>query len=237
MKRKIFTISFIALSALCTMAKMPKDVLDHLGFNLGVGTDGISVEASTPLSRFVQMRAGVSIMPGIKFNTEADAYYYDKGYEHYTEVDLSASLSRVQGKILFNVYPAPKVPFYVAVGAFFGGNDLLKINGYSPELAETGGIVQIGDYEFEVPDGYVRGGIRVKSFRPYVGIGWGRAVPQHRVNFSLDLGVQFHGKPSLYSNTGDVDVSEFTDDDTIQKILDYAKFYPTLTFRLGFRAF
>lgn len=236
MKRQVILMSCIALTALCTMAKMPKDVLDHLGFNIGVGTTGISVEASTPLSRFVQMRAGVSIMPGVKFTTETDAYYYKDGREYYTEVDLSASLARVQGKLLFNVYPAPKVPFYVAVGAYFGGNDLIKITGYSPELAATGGTVQVGDYEFEVPDGHVRGGVKVKGFRPYVGIGWGRAVPKRRVNFSLDLGVQFHGKPSLYSNTGEVDVSEFTDDDTIQKILDYAKVYPTLTFRLGFRA-
>lgn len=236
MKRKLIAIACMALTALCASAKMPVDVLDHLGINLGVGTTGISIEASTPLSRFVQMRAGVSIMPKVKFTTETDAYYYEDGLEYYTEVDLDANLARVQGQILFNVYPAPTVPFYVAVGAYFGGNDLIKITGYSPELAATGGTVQVGDYEFEVPDGYVRGGVGVKGFRPYVGIGYGRAIPKSRVNFSFDLGIQFHGKPSIYTNTGKVDISEFTDDDIFQTIIDYAKFYPTLTFRLGFRA-
>ena len=36
-------------------------------------------------------------------------------------------------------------------------------------------------------------------FRPYLGFGFGRAVPgARRLNVQLDLGVQFWGKPRLY---------------------------------------
>lgn len=235
--KKFLVSAVLAVTSLAASAGLPAGIFDHVGVGLGVGTTGIQIEAATPITRWVQMRAGVAIMPGIKFNTEVDGYYYHSGTEYDTTVDLSASLGRTQGLIIFNVYPIPTVPFYVAAGAYFGGSSLIKITGYSPELEKYGGTVQVGDYEIDVPDGYVKGGLKVSGFRPYLGIGWGRAVPGKLINFSMDLGVQFHGTPKLYSNNGDIDLSEVTDDDTIQKIINKVTVYPTLTFRLGFRAY
>lgn len=238
---KRFFLSALAVVVVMTAsAVLPKNIFDHVGLNLGVGTNGISIEASTPITSYVQMRAGASFMPGITFNADADVNYTVAGMERTSEATLKGDLGRAQGQVIFNVYPAPKVPFYIAVGAYFGGSSLLKITGHCDDLVgmSENGSVTIGDYTIPVDEqGNVSGGIKVNGFRPYLGIGWGRAVPSKRVNFSVDLGVQIHGKPKLYTDFGEIDVTEVMDDNTFNKIMDKVTVYPTLTFRLGFRAY
>lgn len=242
MKKFLMAVA-VAVTSLAASAGLPGDMFNHVGVGVGVGTTGISVEASTPITRWVQMRAGVAIMPGIKFHADADMDLeplYNNLYSEilHSEIELTGDLGRTQGYVIFNVYPIPKVGLYVALGAYFGGNKLVKITGYSPELASHGGSVTIGDYVIPAnTNGEVSGGIKVNGFRPYVGIGWGKAVPSRRINFGIDLGVQIHGKPSLYTDYGELDLSEVTDDDTFQKIMDKVRVYPTLTFKLGFRAY
>ncbi len=58
------TLSFLVvlLTTLSSWAISP-DVFNHLGAGVGVGTTGITFELATPITSFVQMRAGVSYMP------------------------------------------------------------------------------------------------------------------------------------------------------------------------------
>lgn len=207
---------------------------------MGVGTNGISIEVATPITDWVQMRAGVSFMPGITFNSDADVSYTAAGLQRTSSIDLKGDLGRTQGQVIFNVYPlTTRIPVYVALGAYFGGRDLVKITGHSDELeAAGGGNVVIGDCTIPVDShGNVDGGLHVNPFRPYVGLGWGKAIPGKLLNFSVDLGVQIHGTPELYTKSGTINTADIDDDNTFNKIRDKLKVYPTLTFRLGFRAF
>ena len=237
--KKFFVSAVVALIAATATSGNPLGIFNHLGVGVGAGTNCISIEAATPITSFIQMRAGVSIMPGITFKSDADVNYTVEGLQRQSSVDLKGDLGRVQGQVIFNVYPAPVVPFYIAVGAYFGGSDLIKITGHSDEMQQAGGgDVVIGDYTIPVDrNGNVDGGLKVKSFRPYVGIGWGRAIPGKLLNYSMDLGVQIHGKPELYTKYGTIETSDIDDNNTFNKIIDKVKVYPTLTFRLGFRAF
>lgn len=187
------------------------------------------------------MRAGVSIMPGIKFGVhDIDVNYTSPlNTQESTTVDLDGNLKRVQGQVIFNVYPIPMKSLYVAVGAYFGGSTIVDIKGSSPALAGMNGAeVEIGDYTLPVDnEGNVNGGIKVNGFRPYFGLGWGRAVPGKLVNFEVELGVQIHGTPKLYTDSGEIGVSTDFGDDTFQKIMDKVKVYPNLAFRVNFRAY
>ena len=105
---------FVNAAETCCQAPAPvpgaKSVLgicNHLGVGLGVGTNGISVEAATPLTRFVSVRAGVHFMPNIKYSTDVDATYYVNDQEHYTDVDVDCGIGRTQGSLIFNIYPLP----------------------------------------------------------------------------------------------------------------------------------
>lgn len=219
----------------------PNGVFNHLGFRAGVGTTGVVLEAATPITRFVQLRAGVSFMPSIKIDAEVGVSYANShGYSDWEDADIKADLKRFQGQVLFDIYPFRKGAFHVTVGAYFGGHKALAIQGHHADLAShsANGVIIIGDNTIPVnKDGYVNGGIKVNKFRPYVGLGWGRAIPNHRVNFGIDLGVQIHGKPSLYTEFGEIGHTPETDNNTLNKIMDKVKVYPTLTFSLGFRAF
>ncbi|MDE6265783.1 MAG: hypothetical protein K2M07_00335 [Muribaculaceae bacterium] len=217
------------------------DIFNHLSVGAGVGTNGVSIEVASPLTPWVQVRAGVSIMPDITFNTDTDVdYTRPDGSYASTEIDLKGGLGRTQGSLIFNAYPVPKIPVYVAVGAYFGGNNLLKLTGHSDDLRNLkDASIEVGDYNIPVDkDGNVRGGLRVNSFRPYFGIGWGRAVPKKRVNFSMDLGIQIEGTPKVYSESGDIEQLEnFDYDNDYQKVINNLKIYPVLTFRISGRIF
>lgn len=239
--KKFFTLAMLGLATLSASAIGP-DIFNKLGAGVGVGTTGVTFEVATPITSFVQMRAGLSWMPGITFNADADFTYWapdaTTGVEREYDgtVQLKGDLGRVQGEIIFNVYPVPKVPFYVAAGAYFGGNKLLKITGHSEDLKNAGEAI-IGDYKIPADgNGDIKGGFKVNGFRPYLGLGWGRMIPGKLVNFSCELGVQFEGKPKLYTDYGEIDQSLVEDDNTFEKISNALKVYPTLTFRINFRA-
>ena len=218
-------------------------IFNHLGIGAGVGTTGISVEAATPITRWVSLRAGVHFMPNIKFNTDVDAYYSNtvngQLVEGQTTIDVDCSLGRTQGSVIFNFYPIPVGSFFIAAGAYFSGDKLIKIKGHSDEFAGAAGSIEVGDYNIPVDkDGNVRGGLKVKGFRPYVGIGWGRAIPKHLLNFNVELGAQFQGKPQVYSESGDLE--EFAnnrEENDFHDVIKYLKVYPTLTFRLTGKIF
>ena len=249
MKHLIAKLLLVASMIFALSGNAQAQFFDHLGANVQVGTNGITIEAVSNITQFVNIRAGVDFIPGIKFNADADFEFYDHfgntgNYEG--TMDLQGNLGRTQGHVIFNVYPVPKVPFYVAVGAYFGGNKLVKISGHSDEIKEqydtwgdqmSGGVI-IGNYNVPVNEnGDAKGGIKVNGFRPYLGIGWGRTLPNKLVNFGIELGVQIQGKPKVYTDYGQLDTSEIEDDNTYQKIINNLKVYPVLSFRLGFKAF
>ena len=65
--------------------------------------------------------------------------------------------------------------------------------------------LKLGDYRVTTDEkGYAHADVKVNSFKPYLGIGFGRAIPQkNRVSVACDLGVQFWGKPGLGAKTKD----------------------------------
>ncbi|MBD5224738.1 MAG: hypothetical protein HDS68_02055 [Bacteroidales bacterium] len=221
------------------------NIFNHLGVGVHAGTSGIGFEAGTTVTDFVELRAGFSIMPGFGFHTESEIEYdnyYSGDYGFNNEVTLDASFKRVQGSVIFNIYPGgKKFPLFIAAGAYFGGSDLVKIKGHvDPEMLDfrNNPYVQIGDYQIDFDDnGNIEGTIRVNKFRPYLGIGTGHFIPKRRVNFSWELGVQFHGKPSIYANGEKLMLSDISEDDSFQKIMDKITIWPVLKFTISGRIF
>lgn len=247
MKKSMFKalLAAVAMSTALSAQAIGPDVFNHLGVNAQVGTNGITLEAATKLTRFVDVRAGVDMMPGFKIKSDAEytveSMHLDNlGYSgpaYGGTIDLEGSMKRTQGHILFNVYPIPGASLFVVAGGYFGGNKLLKISGHADISQYQNAGVLIGDWRLPVDkDGNVNGGLKVNSFRPYLGLGFGRAVPNHLLNFGFELGVQIQGKPKVYSEDGDVDTSVLEDDNTYNKIMKYLKVYPTISFKLQFRA-
>lgn len=230
-----------------THAQTDSYLFNHLGVGVHAATTGFGIEVATPITRFVTARAGVSFMPGFSFNTDFDGTYQSTidgtPYEGYFNMDVNASIKRAQGSLIFNVYPAPRFSsFFVAVGAYFGGARIVGLHGHSDELVELAAhqsYIDLGDYRLPVDrNGNVTASLRSGAFRPYVGLGFQRPVPYKRLNFGVELGVQYMGHMKVYNGESEIEPSAVIDsDDTWQKVIDKAVVYPVLKFTLSGKIF
>jgi hypothetical protein len=245
---------------------------NHLAAGITLGTDGIGVEVAAPLTYQFSVRAGFEFMPKFKYkkteNLGKDPAFVN--YPNDQEIDLEGKVNLFQGKLLFDYYPFAKSSFHLTAGAYFGSSDVVKVtnrnNFVEPSQWGTAGL-QLGkgdgvyDKYTAVTDdhGNLDIKMRVNGFRPYLGVGFGRAIPsKHRVGVQFDLGVQFWGKPKVMghlmyfdSNEGDfvtryedVNTNRITNmKDDYQDIKDMIQdvkkiyVYPVLNIRINGRIF
>lgn len=186
-------------------------------------------------------------------------------------MDVEGKLTNTTFHFLVDVYPFKTSSFHATVGFYAGGKELVSVYnkdaGFLKPITQWNDAVlgktslpeeaqqyvqgqsmigaELGDY-FIAPDpadnGDVKATIEVNSFRPYLGIGFGRAVPRNaRFGCQFDLGVQFWGTPKVYAPTyekGKYLRQQLTDDHAggdggdIIKIISQIPVYPTLNFRL-----
>ncbi len=222
------------------MAQKEPKLFNRLSIGVGASTMGIGIDAATTLNRHFMLRAGVDILPGISFNGDVDVDV--AGAQQYnSEVNLKGDLGRTQGNLLLNYYPFKKSSFFITAGAFFGGSKLISVTGHSQELqdlynqyGDMAGII-IGEYKLPIDkNGNVGGGIEVSNFRPYVGLGFGRIVSDKSFSVMLEMGVQFHNNPKVYTDNGDLNtlLSTTDVDDEYTKIMDKLTVYPVLKLRI-----
>ena len=184
------------------------------------------------------------------------------------KVEVEGKLNNTTWHFLIDVYPfGSRSSFHATVGAYFGSKKIINIYNKEQGLldpvnqwneavrgnnlgVENMAGVELGDY-FITPNpddkGNVTGKIEVASFRPYLGVGFGRAVPKNRIGCQFDLGVQFWGTPDviapMYNKSAYPDKDGYTegkldkasvsgDDGGFIKTLSKIKVYPVLNFRL-----
>ena len=243
MKRQMIALGMLLL-LICgghrVMAQADYGYFNSLGLGLSVSTVGVGLEVSTPIGNYLALRGGVSFMPKFTVTDEvnADLKGVPQGYPQSAEVELEGSTKRTTGELLLNLYPFRSNGFFVAAGASFGGDKFVQITGHSDELQQliaAGGSagLQIGDVSIPVDqNGNVSGGLKVSAVRPYVGLGYGRAVPSKRINFMLDAGAQLHGTPEVYSDFGQVDQLMAEVDNDFTDIINKLKVYPVIRLRI-----
>lgn len=248
--RKLFLLCSICLSFVCMQLQAQENKLGYfnsLSIGANVGTTGWGVDIATPIGQYFALRAGVTIMPNVSYSDEVDVSLTSNlpDVEIPNYIDVKGSMGRTAGEVLLNIYPFKRSSFFITGGAVFGGDKMIKIEGHSDELAEymehwiniNGSAlpgIEIGDYIIPVDkNGDVSGGIKVSSFRPYVGFGFGRIVPKNkRVGLLFELGVQMHGKPEVYTNYGKLGGLFDKADNDFSEILEKVTVYPVMRFRL-----
>ena len=260
-KTAIIAEAMMAFNPCFTIAQNTNDnifgLANRVGIGVGVGTEGIGFDVAVPLTKYVQARVGLNVMPNIKFNTDVDVTVpatvstYGETYTYDIEgrTNIEGKFGRTSGDIKFDCYPFGNASsFFVTAGMSFGGSDIVKINGklddkFHEQLEQGKKLgVSIGDYEIPVDEnGEVHGGVKVNSVRPYLGLGFGRLIPKKRVGFRVEMGAQFQGKPTVYykENGKDIDVLEkyqkdINDDykDKVTKVMDWLRVYPVVKLSL-----
>ena len=245
--RKLFLLCSLCLALFSLPLQAQENEFGYfnsLSVGANIGTTGWGIDVATPLGNHFALRAGFTIMPNISYSDNVDvsinihSSYYPNG-QIPASIKAEGSMGRTSGELLLNYYPFKKSSFFLTGGAVFGGDKLIKVKGHSDELAQYQDLagkagIEIGDYTIPVDqNGNVSGGIKVSSFRPYIGLGFGRIVPKNkRVGFLFELGVQVHGTPEVYTDYGKLgDLLEEADNE-FSDILDKINVYPVLRFRL-----
>lgn len=248
----LFAVTTISAQEDATKKKNKFGLANRVGVGVGYGTEGLGFDVAIPLTQYVQVRAGLNIFPNIKFHENIDVEYVGEtplaGEQTIEDkVRLDAKFGRTYADLKFDVYPfGNRGNFFVTAGLSFGGSDLISIKGHSGKVEEYGPTIKdyginIGDYDIPFDDnGNIKGGVKVKKVRPYLGLGFGRLIPKRRIGFRFELGAQFQGKPKVYA--GDIDnvlenknVDEAIDEETkddIAKVMDWLKVYPVMKFSI-----
>ncbi|MBM6993063.1 MAG: hypothetical protein I3J02_07360 [Prevotella sp.] len=217
-------------------------IFNRVGANLGVGTEGVTVGIATPLTPYLEMSMGLNIVPkiNVKGTVDVQSIYTSSSNISIGDVDVKGNFARTTFDFKVNCYPfGSHSTFFVATGLSFGGKTLAKLHGHSPDVEaylaaypnkQGDFVASVGKYNIAFDEnGDVDGTLDVKGVRPYVGLGFGRLIPKHRVGARFELGCQFHGKVKVMQNNQEVqmDNAESNDDD-FSKIVDKIRIYPVM---------
>lgn len=224
-----------------------KNLFNHLSVGITAGTPGIGVDVAMPIGHYVQARAGFATFPKIGVSTDLDISSVGvPGYSFPESVGIEAKTGFTNGKVLVDVYPFRSSSFHVTAGAYFGSSTIVKAynreNGILKDLADYNAMApeseqigyELGDYLLK-PDaeGNINAKIETAAFKPYVGLGFGRAVPNKRIGFMFELGCMFWNSPELYCNQDKLTAENVGGDEGgIIKTMSKITVYPVLNFRL-----
>ena len=260
-----FMVSTGGFAQFDTLKKL--NILNHLAIGVDVGTTGVGGDLAIPVTKYVELEGGFSIMPRIKYNTNVhlnlsnyiDATNTPQALKDLDDISVQGKLTMVNGKVMINVFPMASNGFHLTVGAYFGRQSVVEVyntedlsvinqaneaielaNRTIPNLNQEKIGIELGDYLL-TPDanGNVKATLNAKKFKPYVGLGFGRAIPNKRVNFKFDLGAMFWGTPDVVDHNG-VSLSKQDwdgKDGGAFRIISKVKVYPVLNFRIAGRIF
>ncbi len=256
MKKSFLAFLLSALFAIPSFAQQSSEhdagIFSHLGLSFAAGTNGITFDAGTNITKYVGIRAGVDWIPSFaKFSTSADVNINLVGLT-ISKIDLDGDLGRLQGHLLADIFPFGRY-FCFTTGFYFGGKDLLELKGSSSEVADyiaanpaQAGLIKaiFSGYELNFnDDGSIEAFLRTNSFRPYFGVGIGclDAPARNRVSARLDLGLQYMGEPQIFVGNKRIKPTEVQDGSTkkLGYYLDqsYTHFYPVAQLAIRMRIF
>lgn len=232
--------------------------LNHVGINVGAGTEGISVGLAAPVTGFFELEAGVNVMPSFKLsgdldvdvNTSSLPQVPDVQYPTSATIHAEGSFDRTTFNVKANLYPfGGGTKFFIAAGLSIGGEKIAEVTGSCDELRKFSQSLptqelknefrqavsaNLAGYNLQFDENYnVQGDIRCKKVRPYLGLGFGRLVPKNRLGMRLELGCQFMDKLKVYQNDTEIDINkalEDAGDDDLSKFVKDLKIYPVVKF-------
>lgn len=196
----------------------------QIGFGVGLQASTMGAGGLVALgSDQVTLRASGNILP---FDIEMEA----------SDVDYDISLPSPQFLATVDWYPGGS-GFRLGGGVMISSEDL-EIEARLSEAVEIGGRSYLPEQI-----GSLFGTAENRTVAPYVGLGFGNPTTGGRVGFLLDLGVAFHGEPTvtLTAEEGTLSASPELRDDLareaaeIEDDLAVARFYPVLSIGLSIR--
>ena len=259
--KKLMMVAVILLTSVGSVMaqkEYKRGFLNHVGINVGAGTEGISVGLAAPVTGFFELEAGVNVMPSFKLSGDLDVDVNTSSlpqvpnvqYPPEATIHAEGSFDRTTFNVKANLYPfGGGTKFFIAAGLSIGGEKIAEVNGSCDDLRDFSQKLptqelkdqfrqavsaNLAGYNLQFDENYnVQGDIRCKKVRPYLGLGFGRLVPKNRLGMRLELGCQFMDKLKVYQNDTEIDINkalEDAGDDDLSKFVKDLKIYPVVKF-------
>ena len=259
--KKLMMVAVILLTSVGSVMaqkEYKRGFLNHVGINVGAGTEGISVGLAAPVTSFFEVEAGVNVMPSFKLSGDLDVDVNTSSlpqvptvtYPTSATIHAEGSFDRTTFNVKANLYPfGGGTKFFIAAGLSIGGEKIAEVTGSCDELRKFSQSLptqelknefrqavsaNLAGYNLQFDENYnVQGDIRCKKVRPYLGLGFGRLVPKNRLGMRLELGCQFMDKLKVYQNDTEVDIDKALEDageDDLSKFVKDLKIYPVVKF-------
>lgn len=259
--KKLMMVAVILLTSVGSVMaqkEYKRGFLNHVGINVGAGTEGISVGLAAPVTSFFELEAGVNVMPSFKLSGDLDVDVNTSSlpqvptvtYPTSATIHAEGSFDRTTFNVKANLYPfGGGTKFFIAAGLSIGGEKIAEVSGSCDELRDFSQKLptpelkdqfrqavsaNLAGYNLQFDENYnVQGDIRCKKVRPYLGLGFGRLVPKNRLGMRLELGCQFMDKLKVYQNDTEIDINkalEDAGDDDLSKFVKDLKIYPVVKF-------
>ncbi|MDI9858613.1 hypothetical protein [Flectobacillus roseus] len=185
------------------------------------------------------------LKPG-KFNLRISAEFLDS--KNFVKNPIKVNLGDGASDVLINPtvtsmllgakvdwHVFKKSSFKLVGGVSYGSGDFYV----DVEPAQKTGRFKLAkDVELDAEEfGTARLIVSGNKVRPYLGLGFGRAIPKHKLGFSVDLGTYYTGSPKLaVPRTGMIE-SILTDQNIsdIEKNIKNYSFVPNITFSITYK--
>ena len=252
--KKLLILCAVILSALPLYAQesSSRKAFSNLGISVNGSTNGIGFTLSTPLANHFVLRAGYQFS-FLSFNylyTDFEPVQVYGQSVNVPDLNLKAKLNTDAAHVMVDWIPFKKGEgvFFVTAGLFMGNKNFITLDGQfdmsDPNIKQIQQAGLMNDINIEVgddmvhvnPDGSMAAALKVNGVRPYIGLGWGRAIPKNRFGFRFELGAVFHGHPQIESDnlTQSGNGGEISE---INNILNKITVFPQLSLQVTYKLF
>lgn len=198
--KKLMMMAVILLAgvgSVMAQSDYKRGIFNHVGLNVGAGTEGISVGVAAPVTNFLEVEAGVNIMPSFKLsgdldvdvNTSSLTQIPSVSYPTSATIHAEGAFDRTTFNVKANLYPfGGGSKFFIAAGLSIGGEKIAEVTGSCDELRDFSNrylkdnpnlesqfrkalSANLGGYNLELDENYnLQGDIRCKNVRPHTSV-------------------------------------------------------------------
>ena len=205
-----------------------------------------SKNSGVPLSFAIGLSAGtnafiggdVAIRIANHVNLRAGYNYLEYTFSE-SSVDLDGETLLFKGNLdqtnmeVLAEYAFAKDKIRIVAGAAYTFNNVMSGEGILADSLAYEDIIITPD---EV--GFVKGTVSFANMiSPYIGIGFGKAIPSKRVGVSLDVGTYYKGSPDVMLEASNLLRNNVNNEQTIEDAMSFIKWWPVVSLRVAVKLY
>ena len=231
MQKISLLLAFITMPYFVIHAQDSKPSLGN-AVNLQVGSFGYGIGFARQLkSQGLNLRLSIDKLESSIFVDKPLKVNLSGG----SDLDINPKVTSLLIGAKVDYHPFKKRTFKLIGGLSYGSGD------FSVDIAptvKTGRFKLTSDVELDAEEfGTAKLFVGANNIRPYLGLGFGRAIPKKRFGFGFDLGVYYTGSPKITIDRTGLIKSILTDQNIadVEKNVKNYSFLPNLSFNITYK--